>query len=263
MSGNSDFELVSESGWRRGLSNLFANESGRWWKTSRWWRMALIFMGVTGFMLVAVLFGKEAGSIEDGYMVYAVFAGVFPAIAVIIQMQGVLVGEKKSGTAAWVLSKPVSRTAFILAKFLANSLNVLLLMVVLPGLVAFVIFFIRMSAMPNLLHFLTALGVIFINQLFYLSLALMLGVFFNNRGPVIGIPLALLFAQQYLIGFLPFLRFVLPWTLIVPIDEKAGSMVANLLMGQPIASWLTLLFVAMESVLFLAISLWQFKKEEF
>jgi ABC-2 type transport system permease protein len=220
-------------------------------------------MAITGFMLIAVLFGKEPGSIEDGYMVYAVFAGVFPAIAVIIMMQGVLVGEKKSGTAAWVLSKPVSRTAFILAKYIANSFSVLLLFVILPGLVAFIIFSVRMNAMVNPIHFVIALGVIFINQLFYLSLALMLGVLFNNRGPVIGIPLALLFAQQYLIGFLPFLRNFLPWTLIVPIDEKTGSVVANLLAGQPVTSLLTVLFVAIESVVFLAIALWRFKKEEF
>jgi ABC-2 type transport system permease protein len=263
MSGNSDFEMVTESGWRRGLNNLIDNESARWWKTSRWWRTSLLWMAITGFMLVAVLFGKDPGSIEDGYMIYAVFAGVFPAVAVIILMQGVLVGEKKSGTAAWVLSKPVSRSAFILAKFIANSLSVLLFMVVLPGLVAFVIFSIRMNAMVNPLHFGIAVGVIFINQLFYLSLALMLGVLFNTRGPVIGIPLALLFAQQYLIGFLPFLRNFLPWNLIVPLGEQSNSVVGILLAGQPVTSWLTVLFVALESILFVAIGLWRFKKEEF
>jgi len=263
MSGNSDFELVTENGWRRGLTNLIENESARWWKTSRWWRTSLLWMAITGFMLGAVLFGKDPGAIDDGYMIYAVFAGVFPAVAVIILMQGVLVGEKKSGTAAWVLSKPVSRTAFILAKFLANSFSVLIFMVILPGLVAFVIFSIRMNAMVNPLNFVIAMGVIFINQLFYLSLAMMLGVLFNSRGPVIGIPLALLFAQQYLIGFLPFLRNFLPWNLIVPLGEQSNSVVASLLAGQPVTSWTMVLFVSVECVLFLAISLWRFKKEEF
>ncbi len=63
-------------------------------------------------------------------MIYAVFAGMFPAVAVVIIMQGVLVGEKRDGTAAWVMSKPISRPAFILSKVLANSLGVLATMVV-------------------------------------------------------------------------------------------------------------------------------------
>ncbi len=68
---------------------------------------------------------------------YAIFAGLFPAVGVVIIMQGVVVGEKKSGTAAWVLSKPVTRPAFILSKVIANSLGVLVTMVVLPGIVAY------------------------------------------------------------------------------------------------------------------------------
>jgi hypothetical protein len=40
------------------------------------------------------------------------------------------------------------------------------------------------------------LGIIAVEILFYLSLTLMLGAFFNQRGPVLAIPLALVFLQQ-------------------------------------------------------------------
>ena len=68
---------------------------------------------------------------------------MFPAIAVIIIMKDTLVGEKQSGTAAWVLSKPVSRPAFILSKLAANSIGVLATIVILPGVVAFILYRLR------------------------------------------------------------------------------------------------------------------------
>ncbi len=262
MSGNSDFVMVNERGWRRGFNNLLDNEFARWWRTRMWWVQTLIWVGMIGFMLGALLFSTPDFKIEDGVMIYAVFAGMFPAVAVVIIMQGVLVGEKKDGTAAWVLSKPAARPAFILSKMVANSLGVLVTMVVLPGIVAYVLFFIRIKAGMDPLLFMAGLGVFFLNHLFYLTLTLMLGSFFNGRGPVIGISLAFLFMQQYLIGLLPVLRYVLPWTLVVPLNNQSEVVVPALLSGQPIYSYIPIMAVLVECVLFVLISLWRFKREE-
>jgi ABC-2 type transport system permease protein len=262
MSGNSDFEMVSERGWQRGLGNLIDNESARWWKTRMWWVQSLIWVGMIGFMLGTILFGAPDFKLEDGVMIYGVFAGMFPAVAVVIIMQGALVGEKKDGTAAWVLSKPASRPAFMLSKLVANSLGVLVTMVVLPGVVAYVLFFIRLKNALDPLAFLAALGILFLNLLFYLTLTLMLGSLFNGRGPVIGIGLAFLFLQQYLVGLLPALRYVLPWTLVVPLNNQTEAIVPALLSGQPIYSYLPILAVAVECILFVLISLWRFNREE-
>jgi ABC-2 type transport system permease protein len=263
MSGNRDFEMVSERGWRRGFNNLLNNELSRWWKTRMWWMQCLIWVGMIGFMLGAVMFGSPDFNLTDGVMFYTIFAGMFPAIAVIIIMQGVLVGEKKDGTAAWVMSKPAARPAFILSKLLANSLGVLGTMVVLPGVVAYVLFFIRMQIPLDPLRFLAALGVIFLNQLFYLTLTLLMGSLFNGRGPVIGIALAFLFLQQYLIGLLPGLRYLIPWTLVIPLNNEANAIVPSLLSGQPIFSYIPLIAVAVECILFVLVALWRFNREEF
>jgi len=263
MSENSDFILVSERGWRRGFINLLENELASWWKTRMWWVQCLIWGGMVGFMLGAVLFGTPDFKIEDGLMIYSIFAGMFPAVGVVIIMQGVMVGEKKDGTAAWVMSKPAARPAFILSKLVANSLGVLATMVVLPGLVAFVIFLFRTKAGLDPLSFLAGLGVIFLNQLFYLTLTLMLGAFFNVRGPVIGFALAFLSLQQYLIGLLPGLRYVLPWTLVVPLNNTMEAIVPQLLAGQPIFSYIPLLAITGECILFVLLALWRFNREEF
>lgn len=263
MFENSDFILVSERGWRRGFINLLENELASWWKTRMWWVQCLIWGGMVGFMLGAVLFGTPDFKIEDGLMIYSIFAGMFPAVGVVIIMQGVMVGEKKDGTAAWVMSKPAARPAFILSKLVANSLGVLATMVVLPGLVAFVIFLFRTKAGLDPLSFLAGLGVIFLNQLFYLTLTLMLGAFFNGRGPVIGLGLGLLFLQQYLIAAVPALGYFLPWKLVVPLNNGTDAIVPALLRGDPITSFLPIAVVFLECVLFVAISLWRFNREEF
>jgi ABC-2 type transport system permease protein len=145
----------------------------------------------------------------------------------------------------------------------ANSLGMLVTMVVLPGVAAYVLFFIRIKAGLDPLSFLAAMGVIFLNLLFYLTLTLMLGSFFNNRGPVIGISLAFMFLQQYLVGLLPILRYVLPWTLVYPLNNEVEAVVSAILSGQPLFSFIPIVAVAVECVLFVLISLWRFNHEEF
>jgi ABC-type transport system involved in multi-copper enzyme maturation permease subunit len=262
MSGNSAFELVRERGWRRGMGSMLLNEFARWWKTRMWWVQCLIWGGMFGFMLAAVISGARSFLLEAGVMLFAVFAGLFPAVAVVIIMQGALVGEKRDGTAAWVMSKPAARPAFILSKLIANGLGVLVTMVLLPGLVAYLIFFIATKTPLNPVAFLAALGIIFLSHLFFLTLALMLGAFFNARGAVIGIALALLFLQQYLIEMLPALQIVLPLTLVVPLNNQNYAIVPAILLGQPIQSYLPIVIVAAECILFVLVAVWRFNREE-
>lgn len=263
MAGNSAFELVSERGWRRGLNNLLENELARWWGTRMWWVQCLIWVAVVGFMLGAVIFSSPDFQFLDGVMLYSIFAGLFPAVGVVIIMQGALVGEKQDGTAAWVLSKPASRTAFILSKVVSNSLGLLTTMIVVPGLVAYLLLSYSQNGLLAPLPFLVAWIVIFINHFFFLSLTLMLGALFSGRGPVIGIGLALLFMQQYLVGMLPPLKYVLPWSLTVPLNNQNDAVVPALLSGQPVYSWIPVIAVLVEGIIFVVIALYRFEREEF
>jgi ABC-2 type transport system permease protein len=264
MSGNSAFQLVSERGWRRGLGGMLGSEMGRWWKTRMWWIQCLIWVGMLGFMMGAMLFGPpDAPPREDIATIYAVFAGLFPAVGVVIIMQGALVGEKKDGTAAWVLSKPVTRPAFMMSKVIANSLGVLATMVVLPGSVAYALNAVATRTPWDPLGFLAGLGVLFLSNFFFLSLTLMLGTFFSSRGPVIGVPLALWLMQQTLVGLLPALRYVLPWNLVIPIGQQMNAVAPCLLVGSHNYSPILVAVVALESILFVLIGLWRFNGEEF
>jgi ABC-2 type transport system permease protein len=264
MSGNSAFELVRERGWRRGMGSMLLNEFARWWKTRMWWVQCLIWVGIIGFILGAILFAtNDPPTSLDVAGLYGIFAGLFPAVGVVIIMQGVVVGEKMDGTAAWVLSKPVTRPAFILSKVIANSLGILAIIVVVPGILAYAMHAIALGIPWDPFGFLAGLSVIFLHNFFFLSLTLMLGTFFRNRGPVIGIALGLLFMQQYLVGLLPVLRYVLPWNLIIPIGQKMDAVVPCLIMGLRVYTPILIAVVALESILFVLIGLWRFRREEF
>jgi hypothetical protein len=92
----------------------------------------------------------------------------------------------------------------------------------------------------------------------------MLGSFFDSRGPVIGIPLGILFLQQNLIGFIPTFGYVLPWNLVVPMGNTP-SLVTSLITNIPVqpSQLITLAAIVVESILFILIGLWRFNREEF
>jgi ABC-2 type transport system permease protein len=263
MSGNSILIPVLERGWRGGFNNMLRGEFGKWWRSNLWWIQSLIWIGVINGILVGILWGEGTGTIEEGATLYCVFTGLFPNIAIIIIMQDVVVGEKEMGTGAWILSKPVSRQAFILSKWIANSVGVLVTMLLIPGIVAYLMFYLRFGSWINSLDFLTAWGILLVDLLYYLTLTLMLGTFFRHRGPVIGIPLALAFGQQMIFGLLPALSYVLPWVLAIPAGFFDTSIAASFILGSKPVSMLPFYITLGSIIIFLPLSLWRFEKEDF
>jgi ABC-2 type transport system permease protein len=214
--------------------------------------------------LAAIAFNPQSPPVDELLVLFAVFAGLFPAVGVVIIMQDALVGEKREGTAAWVLSKPLTRPAFVVSKIIANSAGILVTMVVVPCLLAYVIITISTQSSPNPLGYLVAMLVIFISHFFFLALTLMLGTFFDSRGPVIGIPLGILFMQQNLIGFLPAFGYILPWNLVIPLGNTQ-SLGTSLILNIPVqpSQLINLAFIVVESLIFIFIALWRFNREEF
>jgi ABC-2 type transport system permease protein len=264
MIGNNAFELVGERGWRRGLGNLLRAGFGSWWKSNTWWIMTLMWTLIINGILAGVIWSEGDMGWEGSIALYSMFAGIFPAIAVVIIMQDAIVGEKESGTAAWVLSKPVSRSSFVVSKLVSNSVSMLITMALIPGLFAYLQIALSEGSLLSPFNFLGGLLVICLNLLYYLTLTLMLGTLFNHRGPVIGIPLALAFGQQLIFGILPMLSLILPWTLIVPVNNVVDMPIAaSVMLGQEIYSVIPLISVSIQIVLFIIIALWRFEREEF
>src|SRR4030066_966055 len=86
-------------------------------------------------ILASTKIAQGGGGLPEPVFMYGIFGGMFVAFGVMIIMQRVLVAEKNSGTAAWVLSKPVTRTSFVVSRLVVNSIAILLTSVIVPGVI--------------------------------------------------------------------------------------------------------------------------------
>ena len=264
--GNSSMTPVMGAGWSRGLGNVLRGELKSWFSTRRWWVQILIWTASVNliYFIVALTSSKGSASMDTTLMLFNIFMGLAGPIGVSILMQTVIVGEKRLGTAAWVLSKPVSRAAFIVAKLVANSTGIVVTMVLAQGLIAYLISTFMLGFSLSVPGFLAGLAAHFVNILFYLTLTLMLGTIFENTGPVIGISIAFLFAQNISLSFFPVLVRYIPWTLAIPANGAASPSIAmNLMAGIDVPSFMPLYVALFAIVLFTGLALWIFQRQEF
>jgi len=268
--GNVQFQRVEERGWRRGLGNLLQGEFSSWFRSSRWWKHLLMWFGIINVLMAIMAVATEEAA-KDGsegppiFMMYGIFGGMFVAFGVMIIMQRVIVGEKRSGTAAWVLSKPVTRTAFVVSRLAVNCLAILLTSVVVPGVLVYVTF----GALTDIgwlspLGFLAGLVMIAVHTFFWLALVLMMGTFFDSTAGVIAVPMALYFGLWFGSGVIPGLVYISPLLLTFsPDPEQMESLATSLMIGEPVFSWLPLIATAVYCAAFVAVAIWRFNRQEF
>lgn len=223
-----------------GFSNLLGKEVREWWRTRRLLATAGIFTlfiaGLPALQKIAVQL-KERGIIISGptdnplvqlVSLLAVASGL-GSIAVLFVVMGAVVGEKERGTAGWILSKPVSRLAFLLAKFVAYGIGVGLALAVLPMLGCGLV--IRWLWGPlDLGAVLRALPWLWLSLLYPVAVSLLCGVVLRSQGAVAAATFSVQVAPGLLKDFLPrWLNEALPGGL--------GSLAASAAMDQPIVSW--------------------------
>src|SRR5690606_21461096 len=269
MSANTTFQMVNEQGWRRGFANLLRHENASWWGNRRWWINLLIWLALINGILLAMLSSTSEGVpdrtpqqiLDEARTVFTVMAGLFRTIGAVIAMQGTIIDEQKSGTAAWIMSKCASRPAFILAKLVANVIALLVIIVGVQGAVAYLQMSNFLGSALPLAPFVSGMALLALNMLFYLTLTLMLGTLFNDRGPVIGIPIGILFSAMFIIGYVGQAAYLMPW-LIIPSGSDLG-LATEALMGQPLSTTTPVLATIVWIVVFVAVALWRFQREEF
>jgi ABC-2 type transport system permease protein len=255
---------VSATGWRRGLGNLFRKEMSEWFGTRKWLVQMLIwFLLVNGITTIILVTGANEGAVitEHTNEVVSTFPQILiimVGIGLVISFQGAIIGEKQLGTAAWVMSKPASRQAFIVAKAAANIIGYGLTGVIAPTAVFLLETRFLVPLSFDMAPFLSGLVIVSVSLLFYLMLTLMLGTVFNGRGAITGIGIGLLLFGQVAKGFVPqTIQLATPWPLM---DVAAG-----LSINQPLPDiWpIPVAVCAVWIVIFSAIALWRFGLEEF
>ena len=259
MTEQEEFILVEEYGWRMGLANMVRKEFIAWFGSSTWWKQALIWSVVLSFIVV----GGAVAEPELGLVMFVLMGSIFMTIATIIASQEFILEEKRTGSAAWVLSKPLSRTAFIVAKLFPNAINLVVSLVFIPGAVVFTSMFLISGGTTPFTFFLglvpLALWVIFL-QFFTICL----GTFFDKEGEVMGPPffLMLLLYQlgpmQYIGELSPFGLWILAQ---IYIGGLSSPMTFNPSPALPIGT--TMLATVFIIAILTLISIWRFNREEF
>lgn len=273
MAANWELQPVKEWGWLRGFANLLRKENRAWWGTRLWWINAVLWPVVLCGLMANILFvagdlisqadfaqpGERIAYItQTGLSVFFEFGSSVLAIGIIVLANGLIINEKQNGVSEWLLSKPMSRQAYILSKLTANFFAMLVLLIGIPACIAYGLLSLHEAAMYPLLPFISAVSIMIMHTFFYLTLTLMLGTIFNNRGPILGIGLGSALGGSLIAGFYKPLMSVTPWML-----PKVASITAN---GQAVPTEIgiaPLAATALWSVIFILAALARFERTEF
>ena len=258
MASNTTFIEVKDRGWLNGFEPLWRKENQSWWGKWSWLVKILVWTAIIDGMLAIVAFEDE----QNALMIYFIFAAIVPACALIIFGHETILDERKMGTAAWVLSKPVSRAAFLLSKLSADALGVLVTMVLVPGLVAYFIYNAASGIWLSIPGFLAGLGLVYLFLIFYQALVLMLSTLFYSRGPVIAIPLVII-SCSYLAILVPGLGNILPSSLILSLGMDQPSLAEALAQSAPLQTVMPILATVLLVILFIIVAIMRFEREEF
>jgi ABC-2 type transport system permease protein len=250
------------TGWRSGLGNLVRKELGQWWATRLWWVQTLIWVvllnGVTTVVMLEGAGMPPQELVAEAVQTFLLMGAITIGIGVVLTIQGAVIGEKELGTAAWVMSKPVSRTSLVLAKLIANSVGFLATALLIPSLIFVVQAQILLPVPLEYGQFALAVGIVALSVLFYVVLTIALGCMFKGRGPVSGLGIGLVLVGQFFKGMLPLsLVMATPWLL--------GDVAASYALASPpdFNRMVPIIVTVAAAVVLVYLAIWRFQREEF
>jgi ABC-2 type transport system permease protein len=271
MVANTELQRMGTSGWRTGLANLLRKENRAWWASRRWLVQSVLWTVVVNGTIAGVLYillplGAKMGGnpdppklelLSNGVQLLFQLGTLALAVGTIVLVQDAIIGERQLGVTEWLLSKPVSRPAYVLSKLLANGLGVLVILVGLQGAIAYGLLWLAVGEPLPLPPYLVGMAGLAVHTLFYLALALMMGVLTANRNTVLGVSLGVLLGGWLISIFLGTFAMLTPWFL----DGVLTSAVLGLALPLPV--WLPIGVTAGLSVICVVVTLARFEQLEF
>ena len=247
MVAPSELQRVASSGWRAGLANLLRKENRVWWNSRRWLVQSILWTIVVSgtaalFMLAVPPLARNSGQplvgMDDpvglGIELLFKLGPTALAIGTIVLVQDTIIGERQLGVTEWLLSKPVSRSSYLLAKLLANGLGVLVILVGLQGAIGYGLLWLAAGTPFPLPSYLVGMAGLAVHTLFYLALSLMMGVLTGKRPVLLGTSLGVLMGGQLFGGFLGTAIMLTPWALGGILPAAVQGMPLPLPIGVPI-----------------------------
>jgi ABC-2 type transport system permease protein len=223
-----------------GFQPLFRKELRAWWQG----RAALVSFGAVGVLAtvgtLATRIDEWMGGVPSPDMLSPtanVLGGQleqWATVAAILASIGTLTQERATGTLAWTLSKPVSRTSVLLAKWAAAVAMLSMFTVILPLVVSVGVATLAYGSMPDAAavakYGLVLMGV----PAFFVALNLALATRLNSQAGIAAVALAVFAVPYFLGGFLPAIGELWPTS----IAAMAGMVAAGSAPNAPtVASW--------------------------
>lgn len=232
---------IENLGWTAGLRNMLHKENAKWWNWKSLGVQLIIWTLIINSMVAFAVFvipqipvpsdvkaqingTGDAGAMQmmnltpDGILklglsMFFQISGLALLIGGVIIAHDSILKERESGTAAWLLSKPISRKAFVLSKLIANITGLLVIIILVQAAVAYMQCSIAYGGLAPMIPFLGGLGLLSLNSLFYMVLALALGAFTLSRGVTLGLPIVIGLVGSVLLQVVHELQYVTPWNL--------------------------------------------------
>jgi ABC-2 type transport system permease protein len=165
-------------------------------------------------------------TINDAVTQYLKNVAQFGILLALVFSMGAMAVEKDKGTAAMILSKPMPRGSFLLAKFAALALT-FIIAVAIAGVAAYYYTYFLFGEL-NLLNWLALNGLIILYLLVYVAITLLYSTLTRTQYVAIGLSFATLIILGIL-GGLPGFGINLPDALI--------TNASNLMAGYPVTNW--------------------------
>jgi ABC-type transport system involved in multi-copper enzyme maturation permease subunit len=270
MVANNELQRVGLRGWRTGLANLLHKENRTWWASRRWLVQSVLWTIVVNgavalFMFLIPLLARNSGQplvgmddpLKLGLEMLFKLGPLALAVGTIVLVQDTIIGERQMGVTEWLLSKPVARSSYLLAKLLANGLGVLVILVGLQSAVGYGLLWLAAGSPFPLPYYLVGVAGLAVHTLFYLALSLMMGVLTAKRSVLLGTSLGVLLGGLLLGGFLGTLVMLTPWGL--------GSVLPYAVQGTPLPLpiWVPIGVTALMTVGCVVVALVRFERLEF
>ncbi len=239
-----------------GLGNLVRKDVREWLHSRRLW----IVLGVSAFAFVGTAANAwinawaranlpaEPGQVPPRELSLAPMDNLLLAlgtqfflIAAIFATMSLLLSERESGTLAWTVSKPVSRTSVLLSKWLTATVLLWITAVVVPAATAATVA--ALYGPPDLgATVLIGIGLLIAIAVF-VAISIAAAVVVPSQAGVAAVGLAMLLVPPLIVGIVPALAPLAPtasvdWALRVALGGSASLLVPIATIG-----WLALLFI--------------------
>ena len=246
--------------WYAGMKNLLKREIYHERSRMYWIQQLFVWTLFTNGM-VALILALPPDIIEGMGSMYvlslATSYGILTlliAIFIPILLQGTIIDDKVSGTTAWILSKPVSKKAYLLSKLMASVLSIVVVSVVINDAMTYGVFS-AFGYTLNISGYVMNLGLTSVVVVYFASLTIMLGTLTTSRGKVLAVAVVIGLGAQLIARYIPLILFIIPYSLpVIGIGLIIGTSVAGL--------EVLLLSACVQIIIFTVIALFVFDRTE-